>query len=54
MSLANINKAYNPYCAFNPYSPCPIPPKQNTLSDFGDHTKANPPRRTFRSVRDLN
>jgi uncharacterized protein (DUF1684 family) len=30
--LLDFNKAYNPYCAFNPYSSCPIPPKQNTLA----------------------
>jgi uncharacterized protein (DUF1684 family) len=29
--VMDFNKAYNPYCAFNPYSSCPIPPKQNTL-----------------------
>ena len=29
--ILDFNKAYNPYCAFNPHSACPIPPKQNTL-----------------------
>src|SRR5262245_34285148 len=29
--MLDFNKAYNPYCAFNPYSSCPIPPRQNTL-----------------------
>jgi uncharacterized protein (DUF1684 family) len=29
--VLDFNKAYNPYCAFNPYSSCPIPPKQNTM-----------------------
>ena len=29
--VLDFNKAYNPYCAVNPYSACPIPPKQNTL-----------------------
>lgn len=29
--VLDFNKAYNPYCAINPYSSCPIPPKQNTL-----------------------
>jgi len=28
----DFNKAYNPYCAINPYSSCPIPPKSNTLT----------------------
>ena len=25
--VLDFNKAYNPYCAFNPYSSCPLPPK---------------------------
>jgi len=29
--VLDFNKAYNPYCAVNPNSSCPIPPKQNTL-----------------------
>jgi len=29
--VLDFNKAHNPYCALNPYSSCPIPPKQNTL-----------------------
>jgi hypothetical protein len=29
--VLDFNKAYNPYCALNPYTSCPIPPKQNTL-----------------------
>jgi uncharacterized protein (DUF1684 family) len=27
----DFNRAYNPPCAFTPYSPCPLPPKQNWL-----------------------
>jgi len=27
----DFNKAYNPPCAFNPYSTCPIPPQTNRL-----------------------
>lgn len=27
----DFNKAYNPPCAFNPYSTCPIPPQRNRL-----------------------
>jgi uncharacterized protein (DUF1684 family) len=30
--VLDFNKAYNPYCAFNPYSSCPIPPKENKLT----------------------
>jgi uncharacterized protein len=28
----DFNKAYNPPCAFNPYTTCPLPPKENLLS----------------------
>jgi uncharacterized protein (DUF1684 family) len=27
----DFNKAYNPPCAFNPYSTCPLPPQENRL-----------------------
>jgi uncharacterized protein (DUF1684 family) len=27
----DFNKAYNPPCAFNPYTTCPVPPKGNRL-----------------------
>ncbi len=27
----DFNRAYNPPCAFNPYTTCPIPPSQNRL-----------------------
>lgn len=30
----DFNKAYNPPCAFNPYSTCPIPPQSNRLDLF--------------------
>jgi len=29
--VIDFNKAYNPYCAYNNYSSCPIPPKENDL-----------------------
>ena len=29
--LVDFNKAYNPPCAFNGYSTCPLPPQQNRL-----------------------
>jgi uncharacterized protein (DUF1684 family) len=29
--ILDFNKAYNPPCAFNPYTTCPLPPKQNRL-----------------------
>ena len=30
----DFNKSYNPPCAFNPYSTCPIPPQGNRLDLF--------------------
>lgn len=27
----DFNKAYNPYCAYNPTYSCPLPPKENVL-----------------------
>lgn len=29
--IIDFNKAYNPYCAYNPKYSCPIPPKENAL-----------------------
>lgn len=29
--VVDFNKAYNPPCAFNPYSTCPIPPQSNRM-----------------------
>jgi len=29
--VIDFNKAYNPPCAYNPYTTCPTPPSQNTL-----------------------
>jgi hypothetical protein len=29
--LLDFNKAYNPPCAYNPYTTCPIPTPQNRL-----------------------
>jgi uncharacterized protein (DUF1684 family) len=28
----DFNQAYNPPCSFNPYTTCPLPPKENRLS----------------------
>ncbi len=30
--IIDFNKAYNPYCAYNPKYSCPIPPRENDLS----------------------
>jgi uncharacterized protein (DUF1684 family) len=29
--IIDFNKAYNPYCAYNPNYSCPIPPKENDI-----------------------
>ncbi len=31
--VLDFNKAYNPYCAFNPAYACPLPPAENTLKE---------------------
>src|SRR5262249_15743492 len=31
-SVLDFNEAYNPPCAFNPYTTCPIPPVENRLT----------------------
>src|SRR5438874_897699 len=31
-TVLDFNEAYNPPCAFNPYTTCPIPPKENRLT----------------------
>jgi uncharacterized protein (DUF1684 family) len=30
-TVLDFNEAYNPPCAFNPYTTCPIPMKENIL-----------------------
>ncbi len=34
MTIIDFNKAYNPPCAFNDFSTCPLPPAQNRLRVF--------------------
>ena len=29
--ILNFNRAHNPYCAYSPFSTCPLPPPQNWL-----------------------
>ena len=31
MTTVDFNRAYNPPCAFNPYTTCPLPPPENQL-----------------------
>lgn len=30
-TIIDFNRAYNPPCAFNPYTTCPLPPRENRL-----------------------
>lgn len=44
--VLDFNKAYNPPCAFNPYTTCPLPPPQNVLPvriEAGELDYAPPP-----------
>lgn len=46
--VLDFNRAYNPPCAFNPHTTCPLPPRQNVLAtrieagelDYGPHPAA--------------
>lgn len=31
--VVDFNKAFNPYCAYNPGYACPLPPAENTLEE---------------------
>jgi uncharacterized protein (DUF1684 family) len=31
-TIMDLNQAYNPPCSFNPYTTCPLPPKENRLT----------------------
>jgi hypothetical protein len=50
-TVLDFNQAYNPPCAFNPYTTCPIPPKDNHLAvkilagerAYPDHVPLGPP-----------
>ena len=47
----DFNKAYNPPCAFSPYTTCPLPPLQNELDvavragekNYDEHPKTASP-----------
>jgi hypothetical protein len=41
----DLNKAYNPPCAFSEYTTCPLPPKQNILATRIDAGEKYPPLR---------
>jgi uncharacterized protein (DUF1684 family) len=42
--VLDFNRAYNPPCAFNKYTTCPLPPKQNVLPVAIDAGEKYPPR----------
>ena len=41
----DLNRAYNPPCAFSEFTTCPLPPKQNILKVRIDAGEKYPPRR---------
>ena len=51
-TILDFNQAYNPPCAFNPYTTCPIPPRENHLpvkvlageKAYPVHVPLGPPR----------
>jgi uncharacterized protein (DUF1684 family) len=42
----DLNRAYNPPCAFSEYTTCPLPPEQNILKVRIEAGEKYPPRRT--------
>lgn len=42
--LLDFNRAYNPPCAYNPFTTCPLPPAQNRLRLSIDAGEMIPPR----------
>ncbi len=50
-TVMDFNQAYNPPCAFNPYTTCPLPPKENRLTvriPAGEKAYPHPPSHTAR------
>lgn len=43
--MLDLNRAYNPPCAFSEYTTCPLPPKQNILKARIEAGEKYPPRR---------
>ena len=43
--LLDLNRAYNPPCAFSEYTTCPLPPKQNILDVRIEAGEKYPPKR---------
>ena len=45
-TVLDFNQAYNPPCSFNPYTTCPLPPKENRLTvriPAGERAYPHPP-----------
>ncbi|HEV3061515.1 MAG TPA: DUF1684 domain-containing protein [Vicinamibacterales bacterium] len=45
-TVMDFNQAYNPPCSFNPYTTCPLPPKENRLTvriPAGEKAYPHPP-----------
>jgi uncharacterized protein len=50
-TIMDFNQAYNPPCSFNPYTTCPLPPKENRLTVrilAGERAYPHPPSHTAR------
>jgi uncharacterized protein (DUF1684 family) len=48
-TVLDFNQAYNPPCSFNPYTTCPLPPKENRLTvriPAGEKAYPHPPSHT--------
>jgi uncharacterized protein (DUF1684 family) len=48
-TVLEFNQAYNPPCSFNPYTTCPLPPKENRLTVrilAGEKAYPHPPKNT--------
>jgi uncharacterized protein (DUF1684 family) len=46
-TVLDFNEAYNPPCAFNPFTTCPLPPRENRLRvaiPAGERNYPNPPK----------
>ena len=41
----DLNRAYNPPCAFSAFTTCPLPPKQNVLNTKIEAGEKYPPRK---------
>jgi uncharacterized protein (DUF1684 family) len=44
--MLDLNRVYNPPCAFSEFTTCPLPPKQNILKVRIDAGEKYPPRKT--------